>query len=320
MSSTKKLEQQIQADLEYILNRFTPNHKFREIYKYSLLPGGKFFRPKLVYATAFDHNNYFFSDQPIDDLRIFACSIEIHHAYTLIHDDLPCMDDDNFRRGRKSTHYEYGEWQALLAGDGLLNLSYQLLFKLKSPHAQLLGRYYSWNLGAKGLIHGQALDLENEKKSLRGTLETHHYKTAKLIQTALVGAIILEHSENSLSMKTLKKFHRFGHCLGVAFQLLDDLTELQEGITGHELIVNPWITEDLNTLKHTLQKYLQYIQQNQGRGALKEILKEYFTKIKESVDIDVTSKSIASLCRNKTSKESIKQSLSPLVLLLNRLG
>lgn len=239
-------EQDIVTSLEEVIQHKTINHHFKEVYRYALLPPGKLFRPKLTIASfedAIKHSKLAVSNNTIKNLKTAACFLEIHHAYTLIHDDLPCMDNDDFRRGRPSTHKKFGQWQALLAGDGLLNLSYHLLFSIDHPQIALFGRYASKMLGPSGLIHGQTLDLSKESEMSFNILkETHLLKTARLIQVSLLLGYLL--SENShQSIIPFKKLHFLGEKLGLAFQFLDDLTELNEPLTEHEKTINPWINK-----------------------------------------------------------------------------
>jgi hypothetical protein len=170
----------------------------------------------------------------------FASFLELHHAYTLAHDDLPSMDNDEIRRGKDSLHIKFNEWQALLAGDGLLNASYALLGLIKSEHLGILLRYCTLCLGPRGLIHGQYLDLSGEMRNgIENVVETHFLKTARLIQCALTGPIILSATKNKF--KKFKNYHRLGSSLGITFQLLDDLVELSESnISVHEKDINPW--------------------------------------------------------------------------------
>ena len=153
-----------------------PKHQSAEFYNYALFPTGKLFRSKLISAFSKDHNL-----NTITNNQILLCSsIEAHHTYTLLHDDLPCMDDDDERRGKPSTHIKFGEWQSLLTGDGLLNISYRLLSKIQSRNLNTILSIYSHALGPKGLIHGQVLDLSEEMNNNFSTLLlTHELKTAR---------------------------------------------------------------------------------------------------------------------------------------------
>jgi geranylgeranyl pyrophosphate synthase len=121
---------QFEAELAQFIK---DNCKYAEVLEsllWATLPAGKLFRPKIFYAILHDLKSI-----DTKDAFYIGAALEIHHAYTLVHDDLPCMDNDQFRRGKLSTHAKFGEWKAVLAGDALLNLSYYALTQLQSPHA-----------------------------------------------------------------------------------------------------------------------------------------------------------------------------------------
>ncbi|MEX0798701.1 MAG: polyprenyl synthetase family protein, partial [Bacteriovoracaceae bacterium] len=138
--------QNLENKLLTIFKSRVENDQLGQILEYAMFPAGKLFRPKLVLALAQDLG------EALEDHYLLSAAIEAHHAYSLVHDDLPCMDDDNVRRGRPSVHKQFGEWQALLAGDGLINLSYQLLSEMSSPEAARIIRNFAQMMGAKGLI------------------------------------------------------------------------------------------------------------------------------------------------------------------------
>ncbi len=229
------LKDSLNENLEQHLSLILPNHSIKDVYQYALFPPGKLFRPLLVAAIAYDIDGNFSNNH-----QLLASVIEMHHAYTLIHDDLPCMDDDDKRRDKPSTHIAFGEWQALLVGDGLLAASYQLLSKIHSPQQQEIFRFISWALGPKGLIQGQVMDLSNEShNSFDNILTTHKLKTSRLIQAALIGSLLLSGSYKN--KKLYLDIYRLGHNLGISFQLLDDLSEIDEGKIGiHEQEINPF--------------------------------------------------------------------------------
>ena len=182
-----------QALLEHGLQCF-PNHSFKEVYEWSLYPPGKLFRPLLALASHLDSCSELSLESLThsDNIAYFCSAVEIHHTYTLIHDDLPAMDDDCERRGRPSSHIKFNEWKAILAGDGLLNASYQLLSKISHQELRNLLKVFSWALGPKGLIQGQVLDLSGEmKNSFQNIVHTHKLKTSRLIQVSLLGGHFL---------------------------------------------------------------------------------------------------------------------------------
>lgn len=174
----------------------------------------------------------------ISDAVPTACAIEMLHSQTLIHDDLPCMDNDDFRRGQPTNHKVFGEANAVLAGDALLSFAPQIIFKHSSSLGaekilKVLNEYFQ-AAGAYGVIAGQVVDIESEKGNVQGdkakTLEyIHIHKTADLFNLALrSGAIIAGASENQLVM-----ISDFGRKLGFAFQIADDI--LDETSTFEEM-------------------------------------------------------------------------------------
>lgn len=281
---------EIENTLRYHLSMLLPHHKTREVYEYATLPGGKLFRPCLVWSTLKDLNPTLFlnsTNNKNSPHALLASAVEFHHSYTLIHDDLPCMDDDTMRRGKPCTHIVYGQWQALLAGDGLLNLSYQLIAKSNNPRTLELLRFFSWALGPKGLIHGQVLDLSHEMTlSLENTLRTHELKTARLIQAAILGSAILSGNKDTQREKKLWKYSRL---LGINFQLIDDLSELaEENLSDHELSVNPWLHHPEKTLNETLRALETFNKLSLDLKLLNtnKIVSEYYQKMLSIIEVN----------------------------------
>lgn len=260
--------------INFYLNQCLPKHSFAEVYNYAVLPPGKLFRPKLALASYNDSKGKTNANE--EDLWKLCTALEIHHAYTLVHDDLPAMDDDDMRRGQASTHKKFGQWQAILAGDGLSIASFNLLSQIKHPKAQVLTRISAHALGPKGLIQGQALDLSQEMNlSFDNLLRTHELKTARLIQLALVGGAIL--ADSDLKVKNLKSLWRLGYAVGVSFQLLDDLLELcDETLSQHEKDVNPWPKLTLECSKKT-QDLLKLVDKMASKN-IKNELSNYYKK------------------------------------------
>lgn len=277
------LGQCLQTHLEAAL----PDHKISESYKYAVLPAGKLFRPLLVIAMAND--NGLTSDLKIDSNHAYlASAVEIHHAYTLVHDDLPCMDDDDFRRGRPSLHKKYNEWIAVLAGDGLLNISYELLTNIHSTNTVEVIKYFSESLGPKGLIHGQVLDLSEEmNESIEKLLLTHKLKTARLIQVSLVGSYLLSNPTKKRTDSEVKEVETLGEDLGIAFQLIDDLSELAESkLSQHEAAVNPWPKQSGLCTEELLQrlKRIEAVCSELKLQNTKQVIDIYYKKMKKIID------------------------------------
>ena len=146
------IEEHLKAHFQKAIPLASP---LREVYAYALFPSGKLFRPKISWALAMDRANVEGVEldfSPESAHALFASFLEFTHCYTLLHDDLPCMDDDSFRRNKMATHLAYGEWQALLAGDGLQGAAYWALSRLDLG---ILFRLTAWALGPKG-THSRA--------------------------------------------------------------------------------------------------------------------------------------------------------------------
>lgn len=226
-----------------------PEDDFKNVLTYATLPPGKLFRPKLVWAFALDLG------EVTENHKIFGSSIEIHHAYTLVHDDLPAMDNDDMRRGKSATHKHFNEFKAILAGDALLNYSFALLGKIENcDQLNTLLMLYGEYTGAKGLILGQVLDLAENNCSFDDILLIHSLKTSRLIQLALLGSNLLSNSPIAA-----KKLEQLGLSLGIVFQLLDDLSELSQEVSSHEKDINPFIKFDHNIVTNELKTNLEHI-------------------------------------------------------------
>jgi len=189
--------------------------------RYSLLAGGKRLRPILCLAAARAAGGNETAALPA------ACAVECIHTYSLIHDDLPCMDDDDFRRGRPTNHKVFGEAVAVLAGDGLLTEAFASVARTK-PNRRYSGSDFVAELahasGSLGLIAGQVLDLDSEKKRipLKKLVEIHRAKTGALITTSLrLGAM-----SAGANAQTLSHLTKFGRALGLAFQVIDDILDI----------------------------------------------------------------------------------------------
>ena len=191
--------------------------------RYSLFAGGKRMRPALALAAAEACGGTVASALPS------ACAVECVHTYSLIHDDLPCMDDDDMRRGRPTSHKVFGEGVAVLAGDALLTIAFELLGRTAATPRYPLGDFFNELARAAGsrfLIGGQVADLEGEKQ--QSTIEElrfiHRGKTAAMVVASLkLGAM----SANA-SPSHLKALGDFGESLGLAFQVVDDILDVTQ--------------------------------------------------------------------------------------------
>lgn len=210
----------IDENLDKFLEVKYPEDIFKSM-RYSVLAEGKRLRPVMCLEACkiFGGN--------IEDAIPTACAIEMLHAQSLIHDDLPCMDNDDFRRGKPTNHKIFGEATAILAGDALLSFAPQLIIqKSKNLSAEIklqLVEEYCNAAGAYGLIAGQIVDIESENKEISSkTLEfIHTHKTADLFKLALKsGAIIANASEEKI-----EAMENLGQKLGFAFQICDDILD-----------------------------------------------------------------------------------------------
>jgi geranylgeranyl diphosphate synthase type II len=208
--------------------------KVFEAMRYSLFAGGKRVRPILAIASAEALGAKTAGLLPI------AGTLELIHTYSLIHDDLPAMDDDDFRRGRPTCHKVFGEAMAILAGDGLLNMAFEVLSdprRLKAvPAGRLVAiiREIARASGVFGMVGGQVVDMESEGKDIDfPTLEyIHTHKTGALIRASVrVGALYARASE-----KRLKALTRYGEMVGLAFQIADDILDVvgDRKVTGKD--------------------------------------------------------------------------------------
>jgi farnesyl diphosphate synthase len=199
--------------------------RLHDAMRYSTLGGGKRVRAMLVYAAGE------LTGAPDSRLRIAASAVEMIHAYSLIHDDLPCMDDDVLRRGKPTCHVQFDEATALLAGDALQSLAFQLLCEhllAETLEAQVrMMQLFAQACGSRGMAGGQAIDLESVGKaiSLPELEYMHILKTGALIRASvLMGA----HCGTPLAPDAMEHLDRYGKCVGLAFQVVDDVLD-EEG-------------------------------------------------------------------------------------------
>ncbi len=190
--------------------------------RYSLFNGGKRVRPTLAYAAALTIN----PNVDLADIDPIACSLECLHSYSLVHDDLPAMDDDDLRRGKPTCHIAFSEATAILAGDGLQTLAFELLTDAKAPaelKLQLINQLANAS-GAKGMVLGQAIDLSAVDKQLNlHELETmHRYKTGALIRASVAMGAIAAGANKS----QLKALDDYASAIGLAFQVQDDILDV----------------------------------------------------------------------------------------------
>lgn len=191
---------------------------------YSLFAGGKRMRPALMHAAGVLLKDYGVSD---DDILPYACALEMIHTYSLIHDDLPCMDNDDMRRGRPTCHKVFGEAIALLAGDMLLNTAHEVLLEnsIKSKAHAEASLNVSRLAGISGMIGGQSIDIDSEGKKIEveRLYELQRKKTGALIKAAVTTPYYL----SSAPEEVLDKLREYALHLGLAFQIKDDILDVE---------------------------------------------------------------------------------------------
>ena len=193
---------------------------------YSAIAESKMVRAGLIFASAEIH-----SSLERDSVITLAASIELMHTYSLIHDDLPCMDDDDIRRNQPSNHIKYGEANAVLSGDALQALSYEIICNdiyLSDNNKVKALKLLSQACGKNGMVLGQHLDIENENNLTKTDQENldhiHQLKTGKLIECSILFGQI----NNDLNDSELQNFKSFSRKLGLAFQIIDDVLDVTE--------------------------------------------------------------------------------------------
>src|ERR1700761_5541008 len=214
--------------VDVALDRFLPKSATKpatihQAMRYSLFAGGKRLRPALALAAAEACGGDVVRALPA------ACAVECIHTYSLIHDDLPCMDDDDLRRGRPTSHKVFGEGIAVLAGDALLTIAFEILAQAaETPRYKMavLIRELSVAAGSQWLIGGQVADLEGEGKKITGAelKYIHRCKTAAL----LTASIRLGGMSANVSPARLQNLTDFGQSLGLAFQVIDDILDVTQ--------------------------------------------------------------------------------------------
>lgn len=213
-----------QVFIEYLESQWqNPQNQLEEAMAYSLLSGGKRLRPILFLGVASLYR------EDWQRLLPFAMAIEMVHTYSLIHDDLPAMDNDDFRRGRATNHKVYGEAMAILAGDALLTQAFDCASNIEGEDPQKLLKAVNalaYHSGCKGMVYGQSLDIAGEGRelSLADLKKIHRHKTGDLMIIGLECGAIL----GNASQEDIAAWQVYGENLGLAFQIVDDILD-EEG-------------------------------------------------------------------------------------------
>lgn len=216
----------VEAAMNHWLVRLTQTGQLREAMHYSLLNGGKRVRPLLVYASA-QAVSETLARRHAAALDGAACALECIHAYSLVHDDLPAMDDDDLRRGQPTCHIAFGEASAILAGDALQTLAFDILSQLPDTPAETriaLVQTLAGAAGAQGMVLGQAIDLAavNHQLSLQELQTMHSHKTGALICASVaLGARVA-----NADAEQLQALDDYARAVGLAFQVQDDILDV----------------------------------------------------------------------------------------------
>lgn len=260
----------IDLNIECYLNKLEYPNIIAEGMRYSVLNGGKRLRPTLLLMVLELYERDLSLGLPI------AVAIEMIHSYSLVHDDLPALDNDDYRRGKLTTHKKFGEAEAILIGDALLTHSFSIVTDetcgVSSDKLIKIIGMISRYAGINGMIGGQMIDIESEKKKV--PLETlkyiHENKTGKLIKLPVeIGAIICDATKEEY-----KALERYSECIGLAFQIKDDILDIE----GDFQKIGKPVGSDLELEKTTYPSLF-------GMDKSREILKELIEDSKKSLSI-----------------------------------
>ncbi|MDR1782462.1 MAG: polyprenyl synthetase family protein [Bacilli bacterium] len=256
----KEYQLAIENELKLVLKDLSFDSTLKASMIYSLLDGGKRIRP-LLFLSLLDSYG-------IDSSKFLkiACSIEMIHTYSLVHDDLPGMDNDTLRRGKPTTHVRFNEGIAILCGDALLTDAFNVLANVDIASDKLIKliRALSYAAGSSGMIYGQQLDLEENKSVDKKYIENvYHFKTSMMLQTSIIMAAIIADLK-------LDDFALIGSYLGQCFQIQDDILEVESS----NIDIGKNTDSDIRNNKVTLISLL-------GIEQTKKILNDYFIKIDE---------------------------------------
>ena len=213
------LQDRVNNQLNLLLNN---SNLIDESIAYALSNPGKRVRPILIYLVG-DALKI-----PKNNLDSIAVASEIIHTYSLVHDDLPCMDDDDLRRGKPTLHKQYSESTAVLAGDAMQSLAIQIILEDKNISSEIkvmVTKFLMKTIGHKGMILGQALDIEFEELEVSKDqiIQMNHLKTGLLIEFCILAPVLIANKRN-------EHWENIASSVGIAFQLIDDLLDLEESV------------------------------------------------------------------------------------------
>ena len=283
MSKIERFISKFAIEFDDFFLKLLPKKKYSEklhnAMKYSIKVGGKRLRPLFLIEIS-----KIFNVKKVMAFRA-AAAIELIHCYSLIHDDLPAMDDDDLRRGHMTCHKKYDDATAILVGDAFQSLAFEILSDKKThPNANVrcnLINELSKASGANGMVGGQMLDLDAEKKKLNLSeiLMLQKLKTGELFRFSCVAGPILSEQKN------LRHFEKFANNLGLAFQIKDDLLDIE----GNEKLMGKKTKKDLSRGKETLISFLGKEDAKKKSEDLihnsKQILKSYGKRANTIIDL-----------------------------------
>ena len=277
----RKLEKNAKK-IDLFFRKFILKQKKTELIKpmkYGVLSGGKKIRSSIIFDTGKIYN---LSEKKLINI---CAAVECIHSYSLIHDDLPCMDNDSIRRGKPSTHIKFGEASAVLAGSSLLTLAFEIItskkFNLDSKIKNEIARYLASCSGHTGIAGGQELDLryENKKKSINQIIEMQKKKTGKLFNFCLYSVGVVANKDKSEKLFLSK----LGEEIGLLFQLADDLLDKKGSLS----LVGKPVKKDNKKGKSTLLKLMgekkAYLYANNLKRKILRKLKKHGKKANELV-------------------------------------
>lgn len=263
-SFSKKYKRVLEEEMMQSIEKLATPTILKEAMGYSLHAGGKRIRPMLLFATLAA-----FRKDPQIGLQP-AIALEMIHTYSLIHDDLPSMDDDDLRRGKPTNHKVFGEAIAILAGDALLTFSFQLISEMSTKLAPAEKKLEIITLlskaaGAEGMVGGQTADIEGEQQTL--TIDQLKYihlnKTGKLLQFGVLAGAILANA----STEQLEQLRQFAYHIGIAFQIRDDILDVE----GNEQSLGKRVGSDFDNHKST---YPSLLTMSGAKQSLKQHINE----------------------------------------------
>ena len=278
----------IEAKLREYMNKHS-GYGLGEIMSYSLFAGGKRLRPFIVLEAY----KLFSCSNDIEKALPYACALELIQTYSLIHDDLPCMDNDDFRRGKPTCHKVYGEDMALLAGDSLLTYAFELIAeneKVSDKSARLATACLAKYAGFAGMAGGQMVDLNSEGKikSYNELKKMHSLKTAALIKCALVlGYLAYTDTPND---EIIKDLELYGENVGIAFQIKDDILD----VTSSQEELGKPIGSDEKNEKTTIFSFMTMLE---AENEMKMLIDNAISSIDKYYASDVSFHSLSELAK-----------------------